>query len=179
MRKPKYLYHASPRNNLNVIEPRATTLPRGFDKAPCVFATDCFRFSTQFIIPTDDSWANGGAFGDTCFFVISDKKRFQKGDKGGSIYFVPSSGFKKYNRKEWFKRGTTKPVEKVTFSSGLSAMITHNVQVYFVDKKTYKKIQDSPDHGLSILNSLISENEKWGRKVVRMELYKGSKKKVA
>lgn len=178
MSKPKYLFHASSKSDLKVIKPRAATIPKGFDHGPVVFATDCFRFSTQFIVPTDDSWANGGAFGDTCFFVINNRTRFEKADKGGSIYIIPSEGFKKYNRKEWYRAGEVKPVESAKFSSGLMAMITHNVQVYFVDKKTYEEVQNSPDHGLSILNSLVSENEKWGRKVVRMELYKGSKKRV-
>lgn len=178
MRTPKYLYHASSRNDLKVIEPRATTVPKGFDHGPVVFVTDCFRFSTQFIVPTDDSWANGGAFGDTCFFVISDRKRFEKADKGGSIYLVSSEGFKKYNRKEWFKNGSVKPADKVTFSSGLSAMVTHNVQVYFVDKKTYAKYMEAPERSFSMLNKLTSENEKWGRKVVRMDIYRGSKKRT-
>jgi hypothetical protein len=56
------------------------------------------------------------------------------------------------------------------------AMITHGVQVYFVDKKTYKKIQKASDHGLSIINSLPSENEKWGRPVHKMNIYQGSKR---
>ena len=176
--KQKYLYHASAQNNLRTIKPRSETIPSGFDKGSVVFATDCFTFSTQFIVPHDDSWANGGAFGDISFFVISDRERFEKADKGGTIYLVPSDTFKKYNRKEWFSRASIKSVGKVHFSSGLQAMIIRGVQVYFVDKKTYKAIQKAKDHGLSILNNLESENERWGREIERLQMYKSSKKKI-
>ena len=179
MDKPKYLYHASSHNNLKVLKPQEDTRPRDFSEGPVVFATDCFAFSTEFIVPTDDSWANGGAFNDVSYFIISDKNRFLKVDKGGSIYLVPSTTFKKYNRKEWFSTKPVKTVSKVKFNSGLEAMIIRRVQVYFVNKTLYQKIQESDDHGLSILNTLTSENEKWGMKVSEFDLYKGSKRKTS
>jgi hypothetical protein len=80
--KPKYLYHASPNCNLKVIKPRNTTAPQGFSEGPVVFATDNFAFSTMFLVPHDDSWANGGAFGNTFFFVIGNKDKFLKLDEG-------------------------------------------------------------------------------------------------
>ncbi len=176
--RQKYLYHASANNNLRIIKPRSLTIPKGFDKGPVVFATDCFTFSTQFIVPHDDSWANGGAFGDTCFFVISDRKKFEKADKGGTIYLVPSDTFKKYNRKEWFSNKSIKPGGKVSFTSGLQAMIIRGVQVYFVGTRTYKEYQNAPERVYSILNKLESENEKLGYEIEKLEMYKGSKKKI-
>ena len=93
MNRPLYLYHASPQCDLKIIEPRKNTAPEGFKKGPVVFATDSFPFVTQFLVPHDDSWANGGAFGSTYFFVISDGKRFKKVDKGGCVYLVLSDNF--------------------------------------------------------------------------------------
>ncbi|MBN1168886.1 hypothetical protein JXA63_03255 [Candidatus Woesebacteria bacterium] len=174
----KYLYHASPVNVLKEIEPRAKTIPENFDKGPCIFATEYFDFATQFLVPHDDSWANGGAFSDQTFFVISDRKRFEKADKGGSIYLVKADDFQNYNRREWFSIKKVKTFGEVKFSSGLMAMITQGVQVYFVDESTYINIQNAQDHGLSILNSLETENEKWGFTVKKLDMYQGSKKKL-
>jgi hypothetical protein len=178
MGKAKYLYHASPVQNLKTIEPRALTVPQDFVDAPCVFATDNFAFATMFLVPHDDSWANGGAFGSNLFFVVSDKDRYLETDYGGSVYLVLSKKFKNYNRKEWFSCDPVKTHGSVNYSSGLTAMIVSGVQVYFTDKETYDEIQNAPDHGMTKLNSLISENEKWGLPVVRLEMYRGSKKKV-
>lgn len=176
MNKPKFLYHASPHCNLKVIEPRKDTAPVGFEEGPVVFATDNFSFSTHFLVPHDDSWANGGAFGDVIYFVISDEKRFKKADKGGCVYLIPSDGFTNYNKREWFTRRSIKTNGKVQFDSGLDAMIVTGVQVYFVNLKMYREIQNAKDHGVAILNSLKSENEKRGLSVEKLDLYRGSKK---
>jgi len=178
MAKPLYLYHASPEANLKIIEPRRKTAPEGFNMGPVIFATDSFPFATQFLVDHDDSWANGGAFGDTFFFVIGDKKRFLKNDNGGTIYVVPSETFEPFNKREWCGKEKVKPVSRMSFSSGLNAMIITGVQVYFVKPQIYRQIQNSEDHGVSILNNLKSENEKWGLEVKVLELYKSSKKVV-
>jgi hypothetical protein len=178
MTKRKFLYHASPVKGLKKIEPRSKTVPENFDKTPCIFATKYFDFATHFLVPHDDSWANGGAFSDQSFFVISDKERFMKADEGGSIYLVEAKNFENYNKREWFSKSLVKVNGEVTFSSGLMAMITQGVQVYFTDKETYKEIQRAKDHGLSILNALETENERWGFPVVKLDMYRGSKKKL-
>ena len=178
MSKPLYLYHASSHCDLKIIEPRKNTAPEGFKKGPVVFATDSFPFSTQFLVQHDDSWANGGAFGNIYFFVISNRKRFKKADRGGCVYLVLSDTFINYNKREWFTRKSVKASGKVYFSSGLDAMIITKVQVYFVKPKVYEEIENAKDHGVSILNSLKSENEKRGLKVKKLEFYRGSKKLI-
>ena len=172
----KYLYHASPIKDLAKLEPRANTTPAEFEEGPCVFATDNLPFATEFLVPHDDSWANGGAFSGTNFFVIGDKERFREVDKGGCIYIVHSLGFRKYNKREWLCKEPVDVVEKIVFTSGLTAMIIHGVQVYFVDNQVYSNIQNARDHGLTILNSLESENEKLGFPVEELGMYRGSKK---
>lgn len=176
MRKPTFLYHASPNCDLKVIEPRKNTAPVGFKEGPVVFATDNFAFSTNFLVSHDDSWANGGAFGDVLYFVINDEERFKKADNGGCVYLIPSKNFINYNKREWFTRKSVKTNGKVQFGSGLDAMIITGVQVYFVSLKVYRDIQSAKDHGVSILNSMKSENEKRGIRVEKLDLYQGSKK---
>ncbi len=176
MKKPRYLYHASPVRNLSQIEPRAKTIPSDFQEGQVVFATDEFAFATQFLVPSDDSWANGGAMGDVLFFIVSDKERFHNADKGGSIYLITSQGFTNYNKREWFAKKPKKTESEIYFPKGFLAMLTQNVQVYFVDKTLYSKIQEYPQTNLHLLNSIKSENEKRGQKVVQFDFYKGSKK---
>jgi hypothetical protein len=178
MIKPSFLYHASPISDLKVVEPKKNTAPEGFKNGAVVFATDNFAFSTQFLVTHDDSWANGGAFGDIFFFVVSDEKRFRKNDRGGCVYLVPSKYFANYTRHEWFARKSAKVISRVVFSSGLEAMLIAGVQVYFVKPHVYVNIQKSNDHGVNILNALKSENEKKGLKVEKLDLYTGSKKLV-
>ena len=173
------MYHASSKNSLKVVEPRERTAPDGFKEGPVVFATDSLPFATQFLVPTDDSWANGGAFGDTFFFVISDRQGFLEIDKGGCIYLVPSDSFEEYFKREWFSKRNVEVESKILFSSGLDAMIVNGVQVYFVSKNLYKKIQKAKDHGMSILNSMQSENERRGLEVKKFDIYRGSKKKIS
>ena len=175
---PKYLYHASLYNDLDIITPQSKTLPIGFDKGKVVFATDNFAFSTQFLVPHDDTWALGGTFNHIIYFVISDKNRFTKSDKGGTIYLLPSDSFDLFNRREWISGVPVKPKDTVKYSSGLMAMLSQGVQVYFVDKKVFDTVRNSVGRGLSLLNSLTSENEKLGMKVERFDLYKGSKEKT-
>jgi len=176
--KPKYLYHASHKRNLKKIKPRNITTPEGFGKGPVIFATSEFAFATQFLVPHDDSWANGGVIGGVLFFVIGDRKRFIEKDKGGSIYSIPSNNFSKYNKREWISSKSVKTGSEVCFSSGLDAMVTNGVQVYFVDKETYESVQKSQDHGTLIMNKLVSEDEKRGLKVRKLDVYKRSKKKA-
>jgi hypothetical protein len=178
MSKQKYLYHASPNNNLEILKPKSLTTPEDFGHGPVVFATHSLVFASQFIVPTDDSWANGGAYSNDCFFVISDRKRFEGSDKGGSIYLVSSEIFEEYNNKEVFSRKPVKVVSSIQFDSGLEAMIVLGVQVYFVSEKEYGQLQKEPEKGFSLLNSLTSENEKWRLDVVKFSVYRGSKKKV-
>ena len=51
-------------------------------------------------------------------------------------------------------------------------MIESGVQVYFVDEKAIKEIEDSKDNGAEIMNSTRSENEKRGFKVKKLDIYK-------
>ena len=57
-------------------------------------------------------------------------------------------------------------MSKEEYESGLEAMIDHGIQVFFVNKETFEKIQESNDHGNKIIRSLESENMKRGQNAV-------------
>lgn len=171
--KPAILYHASPNKEIEEFEPRAESI-RDPDEGPKIFATPDKAYASMFLVPTDDRWTQKSTFNGLNCHVISDKKLFEELDRGGSIYSLPSDTFKTDPKKsktgrEWTSKETVSPIDKTAYKSGLEAMIKNGVQVYFVDKPTFKKIQESADHGLGILKTLESENQKQEKNAVIFE----------
>jgi len=173
-KKPEYLYHGSQNRNITKFEPRAITI-RNESDGEVVFATPDAAYASMFIVPVDDSWAQIAIFGETHCIVISDKERFMKyNDKGGAIYKLPADTFKtdqeiSRSEKEWTSKDTVDPRHKTNVKNGLKTMIRHGVQVYFVDKQTLENIKTSEDHGIKILKSIQSENQKLGRFIKEIE----------
>ncbi len=164
--KPQFLYHASPNRDIQEFEPRAQSV-RDPKEGPVVFATPSEVYASMFIVRTDDTWSEKGRFNEVYYTVVSDRQRFEKMDKGGSIYVLPSDTFttnetRSMGAAEWTSKEPVKPVSKTDYESGLEAMLQHGVQVYFVDKDIFQQIKDSNDHEFSILLKQQSENEKRG-----------------
>ena len=164
MEKSKLLYHGTPNKNIATFEPRAEKI-RDVSEGPKVFATPDKRFASAFIIGVDDSWANSGSLKGLPYLVISDRARFEKLDQGGAIYHLPSDTFetdpdKGLGALEWTSDHPVVPSHKEEHHSALDAMLEHGVQVYFVDPETYQKWRTAPDHGLALMKTLISENQK-------------------
>ncbi len=157
--KPSVLYHASRSKNVTEFEPRAETV-RIPEEGPLVFGTPDVAYASCFIVPTADSWTQVSVFDNSLHvMIISDQKRFKKLDKGGSIYFLPSDSFetdpeKSPSAREWTSKNPVKPSDKKDYKSGLQAMLENGVEVYFVEKETFDRIQKSDDHGLKILKTL-------------------------
>lgn len=166
LKKPRVLYHASQDDDIKIFEPRSLKKPKEFKQGPVVWATDDLSFVTEFIVPTNDSWTSSGAYNDICYFVCSDKERFLREDKGGTIYELPSDTFKRWNRKEWFSKVSVKPIRKKFYPSGFEAMLENRVQIYFLDKDTFTKFTRS-DY-LKHLKNQISENQKLGVNVRKL-----------
>lgn len=163
MKKPDVLYHASPNRNIEIFKPRNESV-RDANEGPVVFATSQKDYASCFIMATDDSWTQISKFNSVRVVVVSDRTRFEMQDKGGAIYELPSNTFiydiRGSAKDEWTSRESVKPIGKIVFDSGLEAMLKYGVQVYFVDKTTFKKITNAEDHGISILQILQSENQK-------------------
>ena len=60
---------------------------------------------------------------------------------------------------EWISTKSVKPTEKEEYESGLEAMLENRVEVYFVDKDTFKRINESEDYGFEILKTLTPKNK--------------------
>ena len=169
--KPPYLFHASSNRNVKEFEPRAESI-RHPDEGPAVFAAETPEEVSVFLVPSNDSWSQKSAWRDeqgnrTSVSIYADRDRFEKNDRGGSIYQLPSDTFnldEKFSgsSKEWTSKEPVKPHEKKDYSFGLQAMMDFGVRVYFVTKEQLLKIQQSEDHGYNFLQTLESENEKLG-----------------
>lgn len=162
MEKPLFLYHASKNPNIIVFEPRCESY-RDPSEGPVIFATANKKYVSMFIVKTDDSWSRMGFFNDMPYFICSDKERFLSEDTGGAIYEVPSDTFSYDSekggktRQEFTSKVSVKPISKVIYKSGLEAMLTMGVNVYFVDREKFQEITNSGDHGRSIIDKLTPE----------------------
>lgn len=164
---PKVLYHASPKTDLVEFEARREGF-RDADEGPVVFATPDKVYATMFLVKTNDSWTAKGRYSEAgvmgpWHIIISDREEFEKADTGGSIYTFDTNDFtfdpnRNMGAIEWTSRKSVKPIgKKEDYSSGLEAMKAAGVEVYFVDRQTFKAINTSDDHGQSIIASLIPE----------------------
>jgi len=170
--KPKILYHGSSNREIIRFEPRQVKV-RDQSEGPKVFATSDKRMARVFIIGVDGSWGNSGMHNGIPYLVIGDRERFETLDNGGAVYHLPGDTFETDPNKglreiEWTSSDAVEPIHKEYHESALEAMLEHGVQVFFVDKATYKAWHTAKDCGLSILKSLTSENEK--RRINPVEL---------
>lgn len=143
------LYHGSTNRNIKVFEPRADSV-RDKNEGPVVFATPSLKLASCYLFKWDDSWVDqptpmpdGDKTDYQVVMVISDKSRFKKEDKGGSIYILPAHGFKFDESKglgiyEGINRAKVTPISQLNFSSGLEAMQQLGVQVHFVSREQFR-----------------------------------------
>lgn len=163
---PAVLYHASPYKNLKLISPRNKTV-RDPNEGPVIFATPDIAYASMFLGCHDDSWTRCGLFNNTHYFVTKDRKRFTNADNGGSIYDLPIDTFSCNltmggREKEWTSKVNVKPIGQTKYRSWFNTMINFWVQVYLIDNKTFRKLVNSKDHGLKLLRTIKSENQKLG-----------------
>lgn len=171
MSKPSVLYHASPNREIMQFEPRDEHV-RDISEGPVVFATPHQDYASCFIVAINDSWSQISQFNSVRVVVILDKNRFENEDNGGAIYTLPIDTFI-YERRggakdEWTSREPVKPIGKQMYESGLEAMLDNGVQVYFVDAPTFGRIKGANDHGIGILRTLTSENQKQNINVLQL-----------
>lgn len=170
-RKPTVLFHGSQNRNIDVFEPRKITF-RDENEGPIVFATPSKVYASCFVVPTNDSWVQIGAFNDTRYYICNDEKRFFETDLGGAIYSLPSDTFTidlSKHRSEWTSIVPVIPIRKKEYDKGLDTMVDNFVQVYFVDNEIFLNIANAGDHGFSILRKIESYNQKIGKGVKRID----------
>jgi hypothetical protein len=110
-------------------------------RAPLIFATPSLQLASCYLFRWDDSWVNQSITTQSnndyqVIMVISDKQKFEKLDKGGSIYLLPVANFtfkegKSLGIYEWTSRQSVQPIIELRFNSALEAMKKFGVQVYF------------------------------------------------
>lgn len=166
--KPEVLYVAAQIANIKELTPQRGRY-REEEEGPVIFSTPDKALASVFLIKgCNDSWIRIGYFAGIPYVAICmDKDKFIKNDRGGTIYEVPSDTFN-YNPnlgmgdKEWTSSKPVKPIKETFYPSALETMIESGINVYFVNKKIFNAIDRADDHGLRILLSLPSENQKRG-----------------
>lgn len=163
------LFHGSGTRGLTLIHPRQESI-RDVYEGLVIFASSKLRLACMFMSPsTRDSWTRKGSFGDVYYYVISDEKRFRDGDKGGSIYEVPSDTFYRVEGKgmstEFISQVEVSVVKERDFDSTLDALLWCGVQVYFVTQEEFEKFGKSWEEGLALLKTLTSENQKQNKNI--------------
>lgn len=167
-RIPKVLYHSSPNLEIKIFEPRREKV-RDPEEGPVVFATPDKALAAAFLVRTDGSWVKIGRFSDNnkqtpWHLVTKNKRRFRKLDVGGAIYHLPPKGFSSDPTKgmgdmEWTNTKKVRPIKKEVYTSGEQAMKELGVNLYFVNRRTFRAINKSKDHGRKIILSLSPESE--------------------
>ena len=160
--KPKILYHGSPHRDIEKLEPRDIK-KRDPEEGPQVFATHDLATATIFMAEQ----ANGpsGLMNDIPYFIILDSRdNFIKNDRGGHVYILPSENFtsdpnKGLGEYEWTSKTPIKPIDKIEYPSVLDAMIENGVQVYFINKDEFNKIE-AEDRDAFIFRNRESENQR-------------------
>ena len=143
------VYHGSTSQNIKLLKPQINHF-RDKNEVALIFATPSFRLASCYLFRWDDSWVHQEiAWKDDnkanyqISMVISDKERFIKEDKGGSIYILPATGFefddKGLGIYEWTSKEKIQPFSQINFSSSLEAMQMMGVKVYFVDKDQFQE----------------------------------------
>lgn len=159
LEKPKFLYHSSKNSDIAKFEPRLGKR-RDLNEGAQIFATPSRAMATIFLVETDDSWTESGVMNGVPYIVISDRERFLKEDKGGTIYRLPSDSFESDHTKglrelEYTSNESVVPVSKENVVSALDAMLESGVKVFFADEDIFKMIKISDGRGEDIIKNLV------------------------
>jgi hypothetical protein len=160
------IYHGSDNSNITLFEPRKEHV-RDPKEGAVVFATPSIRLASCYLFRWDDSWVHQSiTWNDSnkadydVYMVISDRERFEKQDKGGSIYLLPSKSFDFDEKKglgiyEWTSKEKITPLTQIKFVSSLEAMKTLGVKLYFVNADQFKEYRRLPgEKQINFLNNL-------------------------
>lgn len=155
MNKPTLLYHASPKINVDKLEPR-NEFPRFTGENNLVFATEHLTLAAMFLTPRDIP-IEISVYGEKyVIFINADEAEYALKDEGGAIYTLPSATFEVdpsigMGTNEWSSKLPVRPISKTIFKSSIEAMDFYGVTRYFVDDVTMKKIRANPANALDLM----------------------------
>lgn len=151
-KEPKYLYHASQNKEVEEFEPKKRGV-RDPSEGPVIFASQDKAYTSMFIVKCDNAWTIKGQRDNDYFIAIADREKFEEADKGGAIYTLNSKGFitepeqEGLRSKEWVSRKNVRPVSKEIYNSGLEAMKSSGVKVFFISYDLLNEINRMFDEG--------------------------------
>ena len=162
IKEERLLYHGSGNREIKEFEPRSENV-RDPKEGAVVFATPSIRLASCYLFKWDDSWVRQSIYNSEdsseIYMVISDRKRFQALDLGGTIYFLPSRTFGFDENKglgvyEWTSKEKIVPVDQINFSSALAAMGKFDIRVHFLDESEFNACKSlSPEDQKSFLDA--------------------------
>lgn len=161
MGKPTNVYHGSTRKIDGPLQP--VLLKSSEDHLhdrPAVFATDDIATASLFLMPHDALFSIGREQGISYVCIWGTPEEFQKKDRGGYLYVLPSDTFEKRGKAyEWQSDVAVAPREVRHFATALDAFRRNGVRVYFInDDDLFDRIRDNKDTRLQILKEVTP----WG-----------------
>jgi hypothetical protein len=142
------LYHASDKNNLDVISPKPT-LSRDVHIGDYVFATENEILAKMYLANKGLAILMEPDEKQPTIVICSDKESYIKNDIGGTIYELNDESFIESPQKELssYEKVSTEPVKPITknkHESSLKAMKEAGIKIYFVDEKTFNNLIGNP-----------------------------------
>lgn len=143
------LYHASPKKNLTEIKPRRT-LSRDVYIGDYVFATSDFVLAAMYLATKGNAILMNVKAKDPIIVICNNETDYLSNDKGGAIYTVPISTFRKspqagLEESEMVSNVAVTPSDKRVYDSSLEAMKEMGITIYFVNEKVFSKIVAAKD----------------------------------
>jgi hypothetical protein len=140
----KVLYHASPAKTLKKIQPQRT-LSRDIYIGDYVFATSNIRLAAMYLATKGNATLMNVEAETPIIVICNNAKDYISSDKGGAIYTVPATTFKKtpqagLEKSERVSSIAVTPIEKKVFKRSLDAMREMGIVIYFVNQKTFDSL---------------------------------------
>ncbi len=136
MEKPKFLYHGSPKKDINSLIPK-NKIFEGEEKE-FVFASPDKKTALSYLAKGAYGWSAGIYNGEYFVALPVSKEKFKEQDQGGAIYVFDSQNFRSTEHRndyEWVSEQEEKPVEKELFNSTLETIENADIKMYFLDSE--------------------------------------------
>jgi len=145
----RVLYHASPDKNLIVIRPQKT-LSRNIYIGDYVFATSDIKLAAMYLATKGNATLMNIEAEIPYIVICNNPKDYIKKDRGGAIYTLPSTTFKKtpqagLEKSELVSRVAVKPIDRKVYKLSIDVMKKMGIVIYFVHKDTFDNLVQAKD----------------------------------